>query len=85
VRGSLGNLGHPAVELVATTLRTLLNTLIVAFNFVLPAIVHVIAPAIIPRRFQRLLSLGTHFIPSDHRFVKDNVESSINKFENQLA
>lgn len=70
---------------MATTLRTLLSTPLVAFNYVLPATVHVIAPATVPRRFLRALSLGTNFIPTDHRFVREGISTSLNAFEKRLA
>ena len=56
-----------------------------AFNFVLPSAAHLIAPAIVPRRFQRLLSLGTTFIAADTRTVKRQLSVSLDQFERTLA
>lgn len=63
----------------------LLKTPLVAFKFVLPSSAHIIPPTYVPRRFLRLLSLGTHFIPTDAEFVKKCVKQSTYQFDNQLA
>lgn len=69
---------------MSCALKVLYGTPLVAFNFVLPSAIHIIPPAIVPRRFQRLLSLGTHFIPNDYQFVEQSIESSLQAFETRL-
>ncbi len=66
-------------------LRDLYRTPLISFDYVLPTSAHIIAPAIVPRRFLRLLSLGTHFIPTDAKFVKDALASSLQLYSKRLA
>jgi hypothetical protein len=82
---SFGNLQHSAAKEVQKIVNHLLRTPLVAFNFTLPSSAHIISPAVIPRRFARLLSLGTHFIPTDAEFVKKCVKQSLNQFDSRLA
>jgi hypothetical protein len=63
----------------------LLRTPIVAFKFVLPSAAHILPPVFVPRRFQRLLSLGTHFIPTDAEFTKKLAKKSVSQFGERLA
>lgn len=82
---SFGNLQHSAAKEVQKIVNHLLRTPLVAFNFILPSSAHIISPAIVPRRFARLLSLGTHFIPTDAEFVKKCVKQSLNQFDSRLT
>lgn len=61
--------------------RSLLKRPLIAFNFLLPASAHIVAPLKVPRWFSRILSLGTNFIPIQPQHVMIGLDQSVRQFE----
>lgn len=82
----LGNFKESAYSTALRVCDHLLNTRLFAFDYALSINCHVIPPSTsIPKRHLLTLSLGTKFIPADHRFVAKSTADSLDMLYRDLG